>query len=157
MTRTTLAKTMLREDTGPKMVVSDFDAFIHLCTRRGTQNFVNIDPMSASKSPRSRTRHKTWAKVTKNNGWLTHHQDHRTKTPKKRKCHFKDPPTIDYGVTTKSQVCTSWPCIQKGKIAASFHGQCLVAYLVRCGQTWKGGTSGIVSSHGLIGSVSEHA
>ena len=44
LTRTTLAKTMLREDTGPKMVVSDFDAFIHGCTIRGTQNFVNKIP-----------------------------------------------------------------------------------------------------------------
>ena len=29
-------KTMLREDIGPKMVVSDFDALIHGCTIRGT-------------------------------------------------------------------------------------------------------------------------
>ena len=44
LTRTTLAKMMLREDTGLKMVVSDFDAFIHSCTIRGTQNFVNKIP-----------------------------------------------------------------------------------------------------------------
>ena len=31
-----------------KMGVSDFDAFIHGCTKRYMQNFVNIDPMSAS-------------------------------------------------------------------------------------------------------------
>ena len=109
------------------MVVSDFDAFMHGCTIRGMQNFVNIDPMSASKSPRSRTRHKTWAKVTKNNGWLTHQQDHRTKIPKRNVTSR----THEQAITGSqpSHRCTSRAMRPKDKIAASFHGQCLVARL----------------------------
>ena len=42
----------------------------------------------------------------------------------------------------------------KDKIAASSHGQGLVAYLIRYGQTWIRDIQ-IVSSHGLIGSINE--
>ena len=85
---------------------------------------------------------------------LTHHQDNRTKTPKKRKCHFKDPPTIDCGVTTKSQV-HFWPCIQRTRLPFPFMGNALSHILIPVRAKLDFGTSGIVSSHGLIGSVSE--
>ena len=43
----------------------------------------------------------------------------------------------------------------KDKIAASFHGQCLVAHLDTGAGDLESGTSGIMSSHGLTGSFSE--
>ena len=75
------------------MVVSDFDAFIHGCTILDTKNFVNIDSMSGNKTPRSCTGARP--------GTLS---GPSYKDTRKRKYQFKDPLTIDYGVTTKSQV-----------------------------------------------------
>ena len=121
---------MLREDSGPKMVVSDFDAFIHGCTIRGTQNFVNIDPMSASKSLRSRTRHKTWAKVTKNNGWL------RTKSPRKKKKPLQGPTNNRLRGNNQVTGALLVLCVQRTRLPLPFMGNALSHILIRCGQTW---------------------
>ena len=63
----------------------------------------------------------TWAKVTKNNGWLNISSGSSYKVTPKGKSHFKDLPKIDYGVTPNPR-CTSWPCIQRTRLSLSFIG-----------------------------------
>ena len=127
---------MLREDSGPKMVVSDFDAFIHGCTLRGTQNFVNIDPMSANKSLRSRTGHKTWAKVTKNNGWLNIPSGPSYKVTQKRKMSLQGPTNNRLRCNNQLTSALLVSCVQRTRLPLPFMGNALSHILIRCGQTW---------------------
>ena len=102
---------------------------------------VNIDPMSASKTSRSRTRHKTWAKVPRTKVGL--HINRTTVQRNPEEMSFQGP--INNRLRGNNQVTGALlvPCIQRTRLPLPDMGNALSHFLIPVWANLEYGTSGI--------------